>query len=217
MRTRLPLIFLAACVAAPAPEPVTLARAAVAAPDPLAAVLAALPDLVPPGPGGAPAPDLFSGITTMRTPGRGDPGYQILTEPTSCAGAGYTPFMACEGKPPQVGVPWRLTAWTHVVPSTDTRMAWLIVSWRPLPAPVDVTGLGAPGCVLQVGLDQVAPVPNGTNNALLQRSSGRITLTWTPTADVVGQSVWFQLLVDAPGVNPLGLVVGTALRATVQP
>lgn len=216
------ILVLAACTAAPAPEPpMTLARAAVAAPGPLETVLDALPSLVP-AHQPTPAPDLFSGVASMTTPGRGDPGFQILTEPRPCAvpPGRYTPFMSCEGRAPQVGVPWRLTAWTQAVPAPDTGMAWLVVSWRPLAAPVDVSGLGAPGCHLLVNLDDVAPVPVGVNNALLQRSSqspGRMTLTWTPTADSVGRSVWFQLVVDEPDANALGLVVGTALRVTVQP
>lgn len=208
MRTRLPMIFLAACSAGPGnqpPPPMLTPR------DPVPAQQAFTP---PQTMAAARVDGLQPRTTTIAS-------YSIYTGRTVCHAEDgrLTPFIDClNGQPPMVGVPWEVIAWTRAQPAPDTEMAWLMVGWRPLAAPVDYSNQGMPGCMLLMYPEAWVQIPVGYNDGMISRltgTPGRIALKWTPTADAMGKTIWLQLIVADPTANRVGLLTGAAMRATI--
>lgn len=146
--------------------------------------------------------------------------YSVFTGPTVCAAEDghLTPFLACWGKPPRVGQPWELIAWTRATPAPDTEMAWLMVGWRVLNPIINYSNAGMPGCYLLIYPESFVSIPVGMNDGLISRPAstpGRIALNWTPPMELMGRTVWFQLLVADPTANQAGLITGAAMRATI--
>lgn len=128
-----------------------------------------------------------------------------------CGASGNAPRLdAVDGRRPW----WGETFTVEVAPLPPTALAAALLHsasstvWNGVPLPFDLTPLGAPGCLLRVGLDLAAP---------MQASTGRAHQAMPlPAARVLlGRTVFQQALVLAPGSNAAGLLVSSARAATV--
>lgn len=79
-------------------------------------------------------------------------------------------------------------------------------SHRGVPLPLDLGGVGMPGCELQASLDFVAHVG-------VLGIPGRLPIPADPA--LIGARFYAQSFVTAPGVNPLGFVVSNPLNCRV--
>lgn len=99
------------------------------------------------------------------------------------------------------------------------RAMWMVLSTTTLPEPIDLTGTGMPGCWLELPLDNVVLMMPGTAKVgHCTRINGivdRVEFEWTPGADHVGQRVFCQGVVAAPGENAAGLLVTDAVELVV--
>lgn len=143
---------------------------------------------------------------------------RMVYAPTPCdvpafsPGGPGAPYVVADGVP-RVGMPFRVE-WTTKPTSPGEPPAWpalLLVSFNMgPPTPLDVAG--APGCHLLVQPDFIMLPRSGS---ILTQSGGHIRLNWTPRPPVMGQDLYGQLLVSAPGVNAGGFLVSPALHVVV--
>lgn len=141
-----------------------------------------------------------------------------LRSPSPCdvppfvQGGPGVPYFVVEGTP-RAGQPFRVQ-WSTKPTSPSDMPAWpamLFVSFEAVD-PVPLDALGAPGCHLQV-LPEFIMLPSA--GSILTQQGGRVNLDWTPSASVVGQDFYSQLLVFEPGVNGAGFLLSPALHVTI--
>lgn len=81
--------------------------------------------------------------------------------------------------------------------------------WGPLPLPLDLKPLGAPGCLLLTSTDLALTVPtDGQGNA-------KVTLAVPMASSLVGKHFFCQFMVYDPGANALNLVSSPGIDAKV--
>jgi hypothetical protein len=147
------------------------------------------------------------------------PYYGHLMEEVQWSSSGSGPVAAygsgCEG----LAAGWQNTPYTGATqfaltlsgaPGAGPALLWLGLSntsWAGLPLPLDLTGLGAPGCSLLASIDTVY---FGTTTVA---GAAAIPIA-VPHPGPIGLPVYAQWL--APAGNPAGWAVSNALAITVQ-
>lgn len=146
------------------------------------------------------------------------PWVRELHGPTACRTTdGVNPYVVPGLPGPVVGQPWECRFSTTACAPYPASDAWLIVSTRPMPSPIDFTPYGMPGCWALVNPDMVVSVPasGSTGMVMRERGDGRILFRWTPAQGMQGQSMFFQLLVARPGQTPSGWVASHGIEVLV--
>lgn len=125
-------------------------------------------------------PSLFAAVRIVQPPAGG------------CAGE-ILPIVVPPARRPIAGQPFVAEWQTEVVAPVRPRVVSLLVSLRPLAAPVALGG----GCWLLVHPDHLI-VPQAGSLLTHNHASGVMRLSWTPDASLVGQSFFAQALVLVP-------------------
>lgn len=137
---------------------------------------------------------------------------------TACRPAGgVNPYFYTQAKLPIAGTTYKVTWVTTAAPPRPVSLAWIMFSTKPNNNPLDFTAMGAYGCWLLVNPDTIVQVNEGMNGPIFyrERGSGLIDMQLRLTDAMIGQSLYFQLLVAAPEENRLGLLVSPGLQITV--
>jgi hypothetical protein len=130
-----------------------------------------------------------------------------LTMPIApgCPGTLGVPFLATPGGA-HLGGPMHLSL-SNLVPAVP--IAAFVIGLQLLPMPVDLTGIGLPGCVLHSSLDLLVASP-----ALAGQSNFALAIPWQPA--LLGANLYsFGLSFDP--VNAFGAVLSNTLRVTIEP
>jgi hypothetical protein len=99
---------------------------------------------------------------------------------------------------------------TNIASASPFAMLLLGVSnanWLGVPLPLALDGLGMTGCALQTSLE-LTPV------AAVSAGAASWDLALPPDPQLVGASLFGQVLAADPGVNPAGLVVSRPVAVT---
>ncbi|MBK9129797.1 MAG: hypothetical protein IPM13_18740 [Phycisphaerales bacterium] len=126
---------------------------------------------------------------------------------TACAGANGLPALDPGTTLPWIGETLTVTA-TGLGGAAVGMLGWSDTMAGPFPLPQELSAFGMPGCRLYVSLDVTLP---------LAVSSGRAnwSLFLPNRVSMVGWTVYQQVVTDAPGANPTGLVLSDYGTATV--
>jgi uncharacterized repeat protein (TIGR03806 family) len=129
-----------------------------------------------------------------------------------CPGPEGTPSLQpVDGAWARVGQPWSFDV--ARLPASGTPVVWAGLSrtiWRGTPLPVDLTGIGMPGCSLHVSLDRLLPVTR-------QGSIARVAFDVPAEASLAGLELHTQAFVLDARANAKGLVASDAVTHRVLP
>ncbi|MEM7204682.1 MAG: hypothetical protein AAF628_30775 [Planctomycetota bacterium] len=135
---------------------------------------------------------------------------RFATIGTGCAGTAGAPSRLTALQLPWLGDRYILEI--DRVPASQPALALFglsSTSWRGVPLPLALDGLGLLGCTLHSSIELAVPV--------LANAAGRATwevqLGMSPA--LLGATFYDQAIVPAPGVNPAGLVVSDAAQVIV--
>lgn len=133
---------------------------------------------------------------------------QLTTYGTACGGG----FAGADGVP-AIGEDQFAITLTGA-PAATAAFAWIGASdqsWGPVPLPLDLGFLGAPGCDLLVSIDLTFGQLTSAIGAAVQ------SLPVPSNPALVGNAVHAQWAVFDPPANPFGFVLSDGLRITFEP
>jgi hypothetical protein len=118
---------------------------------------------------------------------------RVVQPPAGGCDGEILPIVVPPARRPIAGQPFVAEWQTEVVPPVRPRVVSLLVSLRPMAAPVALGG----GCWILVHPDHLI-VPQAGSLLTHNPASGVMRLSWTPDASLVGQSFFAQALVLVP-------------------
>jgi len=129
---------------------------------------------------------------------------------SACAGHASPPLLAVDPQAPaRLGQTMTFVG-SNIASASPFAMLLLGVSnanWLGVPLPLALDGLGMTGCALQTSLE-LTPV------AAVSAGAASWDLALPPDPQIVGASLFGQVLAADPGVNPAGLVVSRPVAVT---
>jgi hypothetical protein len=124
-----------------------------------------------------------------------------------CAGTAGTPALAAT--PPRIGQTTTLTC-SSLRPGFVALffLGFSTTTWAGLPLPLDLTGVGMPGCVASCSVDLTSATVNAGGVA-------QLALPFAGTTTALGFTFHAQVLAQDPGINAFGAVLSNALTLTL--
>lgn len=155
-------------------------------------------------------------LVTVHVEIRISPRYAAAISPygTGCSAATFTPTLAtAAGSLPQIGGTLQLLV--GGLPAGQPRLCAGFVgfdntSFGGSPLPIDLAGVGMPGCLLLI-----APAAGLVYPLLSPGAAAAWPLPMPGGPMAIGQPLFLQAIAEAMGSNPAGLVTTPALAATV--